>query len=114
MTLCNILDRQHGLIEFASVGSFFGLGSLGNVLELYERKVALHFDAHNLSIRLKEHFQIFFTCGFFVKIDHEQCFVRFNVLATFVFFALDATIAPSKLGADFARYIRHFPVLQVG
>jgi hypothetical protein len=102
MTLGNVLNRQHGLIEFTSVRSFFRLGSLSNVLELYERKIALHFDAHNFSIRLKEHFQIFLAGSFFVKINHKQCFVRFNVLATLVFLALDATIAPSKLGPHFA------------
>jgi hypothetical protein len=98
--LRDVLDRQYRLVQLASVRRFLGLGRFGNRSKLHERVIALHFNARQFPKRFKQHLQVFLFGGFFVKIHDEKGLRGRNVAAAFVFFALDAAVAASKLGAE--------------
>lgn len=49
----HVLDRQHGLIQLASVGRFLGLGRFGNSFELHKGVIAFQINAHEFPERLE-------------------------------------------------------------
>jgi hypothetical protein len=108
--LRHVFDRQDGLIEFAPVRRFLGLGGFSNRSELHKGVIALHFNPCQFTKRFKEHLQIFLLGGFFVKIHDKECFRGSNVAAAFVFLALDSAVSTSKLGTERARDVVDLPV----
>ena len=106
----HVLHRQDGLVQLTTVGAFLGLGGVFDGMKLHKGVVAFHVDAYQRSVGTKEHFQVFAFGRFFVKVDHKECFGRSNVLAAFVFLALDAAVAAGEFGADFIGDTGNFAV----
>jgi hypothetical protein len=69
-------------------------------LELHEGVIALHVDAHQLSVRLEEHLQVLALRGLLVEVDNEERVVWQDLLAAFVLLALDPAVAPSEFGTE--------------
>jgi len=98
------------LVELSPIRRFFCLGCILNVGKLHKSEVFLHVDAHKLSKRGKEHFEVFTFGRFLVKIDNEEGFVGDNLFAAIVFFALDTSIAPCKFCSECFRNLWNVPV----
>jgi hypothetical protein len=64
--------------------------------ELDKCIVPLHIDTNQFAVGREQHLEIFALSGFLVKVDHKECFGRRDFLATFIFFALDASISTGK------------------
>jgi hypothetical protein len=107
---CHIFHREHGLIEFSSIGRFLGLLGLFDGFELNKGVVAFQINANELSERRKEHLQVFLASRFLVKVDDKECLGGRNVLATGIFLALDAAVAAGKLGSECPGDGGDFPV----
>jgi hypothetical protein len=75
---------------------------------LHKCVVALHVNPNKLSIRFKQHLQIFSLGGLFVKVDNKEGFRGLNLPATVVLFSLDSSIASCKLYSESRGYIFHF------
>lgn len=100
------------MVKFSTIRRFFRLGGIINAGKLDKGEVLLHVDAHKLSKRGEEHFEIFALGRFFVEVDDEQCFVGDNLFATIVFFALDASVAPCKFGSERFRNLWNVHAIQ--
>jgi len=94
------LHRYLALIELSAVRGVTGPLRIVDRLELHEGVIALHVDAHQLSIRLEEHLQVLALRGLLVEVDNEESVVRQDLLAAFVLLALDPAVAPSEFGTE--------------
>jgi len=79
---------------------------------LYKSVVALHVNAYNLTVGLKEHFKVIALRGIFVEVNDEECLRGRYQLAAVVFLALDTTIPTCKLGTELLRNLGNVPDLE--
>jgi hypothetical protein len=91
------------LIELAPIrGIPRGDGRIDR-LELNERIISLHVDAHEFAERFEEHLKVLPLRRDFVKVDDEEGVVGLDPFTTFVLLALDPTIAACKFGPKTVR-----------
>ena len=97
---CGILHRQDGLVQLTPVGRLPGRRGFRDRGELHKGVIPFQINTQEFPVGFKQQFQIFLFGGMFVKIDHEQGVTGGDIFASFVFNALDASIAAGKFGAD--------------
>ena len=107
----HVLYRQDGLVQLSAIGGFLGLCRFRNSSKLNKCVVSLHVDSFQFSKRFKEHLQVFLFCSFLVKVHDKERFRGSNVLAAFIFLALDSSVSASEFGPDRARHVGGLPVL---
>ena len=97
------------MVEFASVGRFFGASGFLDGAKLYKGIVSFHIDSDKLTKGFKEHLEVFSFRSFFLKVHYKESLRGMDVATAVVLLALDSAIASGKLGAESNRYIFHLP-----
>merc|ERR1719401_2826453 len=96
----HVLYSDLALIQLAPVGGLLGANGLVDGLELDKGVVALHVDAHEFAVGLKEHLEVLPLGGLLVKVDNKEGLIRGNILAAFILLSLDAAVATGEFRAE--------------